>query len=514
MNASVPPAGAPEAEWLARGRALALQGHVQTALALYEQASEHFPASSDVRIGLAGLCWQAGQHVRAESLLREWLTDHGNDATSTFLLVDLLRQQGRLDDAAETMHALFAHGQQSVDTVIRAVETLDDYGRQQDAAAICEAAITNGAEDPRLHAYAGMLAIQLGQFERTRRHYDIAMAMSPDAVEWNIPLGLAGLQRYRDTQHPDFAFFRELLQRAALSDAARSGTLFALGKAYDDVDEVEQAVQVLRQANALMQQNHPWSRKLWKRSIEARLGAPSYGPPLEPADDWTPVFIVGVPRSGTTLLAERLARHPQVRARGELGWLQVAAQRVAQAAKVQRAVLEDAAALYATHARQGEQGAHWIIDKQPLNLLHVDLILTLWPHARIIYCERNARDTALSLWMQSFHDRAHDYAYDFDDIAAVIHGCRRLMAHWAKRYSDSIHTVRYETFVAAPDEELTALEAWLRLPSAPPAATAPTPSPISTASVWQARQPVYTRSAGRWQRYATYLPELLALPEY
>ncbi|ULU25354.1 sulfotransferase [Dyella terrae] len=340
------------------------------------------------------------------------------------------------------------------------------------------------------------------------------MAMTPDAVEWNIPLGLAGLQRYRDAQHPDFAFFRELLRRSTLSDAARSGTLFAPGKAYDDVDDVEQAVQVLRQANALMQSSHPWSRKLWKRSIEARLGAPSYGPPLAPVDDWIPVFIVGVPRSGTTLLAERLARHPQVCTRGELGWLQVAAQRVAQAATVQRSVLEDAAALYATHARQGEHNARWIIDKQPLNLLHVDLILSLWPHARIIHCERNARDTALSLWMQSFHDRAHDYAYDFDDIGAVIHGCRRLMAHWTKRYGDSIRTVHYETFVAAPDEEFAALEAWLQLPSVPPVPAAPTPSPISTASAWQARQPVYTRSVGRWQRYAAYLPELRTLPEH
>ncbi|WP_239951885.1 tetratricopeptide repeat protein [Dyella terrae] len=171
MNASMPPADAPEAEWLARGRALTLQGHVQTALAIYEQASEHFPASSDIRIGLAGLCWQAGQQERAESLLRAWLTDHHNDDASTFLLVDLLREQGRLGDAADAMRTLFTHGPQSVDTVIRAIETLDDYGRQQDAAAIGEAAIANGANDPRLHAYAGMLAIQL----RTVRAYAAAL---------------------------------------------------------------------------------------------------------------------------------------------------------------------------------------------------------------------------------------------------------------------------------------------------------------------------------------------------
>lgn len=513
MSLPMPPAGAPEAQWLASGRALALQGDTQAALALYEQAGKHFPASADVRVGLAGLCWQAGQRDRAEALLREWLARHGGDVAATFLMVDLLREQGRLRDAAGVMRALFAHASQDVDTVIRAIETLDNYGLQQDASSICEAAIAGGADDPRLHAYAGMLAIQLGQFESARQHYDIALAREPGAVEWNIPLGLAGLQRYRDAQHPDFAFFRELSQRPALSDAARSSVLFALGKAYDDVDDVAQAVQYLQPANALMHERHPWSRKSWKRSIEARLAAPPIAPPLAPRDDWTPVFIVGVPRSGTTLLADRLARHAQVRVRGELGWLQVAAQRVSQANTVARQVLEDAAHLYEIHARQGESEARWTIDKQPLNLLHIDLILTLWPHARIIHCERNARDTALSLWMQSFHDRAHDYAYDFADIATVIHGCRRLIAHGLKHHGASIRTVRYEDFVAAPEQQLASLEAWLELPAST-ADTVVEPTPISTASTWQARQPIYTRSAGRWQRYAPYLPELQTLPAY
>jgi hypothetical protein len=192
----------------------------------------------------------------------------------------------------------------------------------------------------------------------------------------------------------------------------------------------------------------------------------------------------------------------------------VLAQRLSLAPPSRREPYEDAAAFYAAQLRQDDSGVHWFIDKQPLNLLHVDLIMALWPNARILLCLRDARDTALSLWSQSFHDQAHDYAYDFADIAAVIQGCRRLGAHWCKRHPASIRTVRYEALVAAPDAEVAALADWLGLPADNRTSRAPESHGISTASAWQARQPVHTGSIGRWRDYVPYLPELLRIPEY
>ncbi|WP_445145924.1 tetratricopeptide repeat-containing sulfotransferase family protein [Dyella sp. Tek66A03] len=503
---------ASEQAWLACGRALVLRTELETALEVFAAATTRYPASADLTVGLAGLCWQMQRHAQAEALLRDWLSRHPDDIAASFLLVRLLREQGRMQAAAESMHQLFKHGPHDEDTVIQAVEMLDDYGRPQDATRICEAAFAAGSEDARLHAYAGMLGIQLGQFERVREHYDFALAHDAQAVEWNIPIGLSGLQRYRDASHADFALFRELLERSELSDNARTTTLFALGKAHDDIADYAQAVRFFSEANARAHAARNWPRKQWKRAVEARLAAPAYPWTLPAPADWTPVFIVGVPRSGTTLLAELLARHPQVCNRGELGWLQVMAQRLSLAPPSQRERFEEAAALYAAQLRQDDSNATWFVDKQPLNLLHVDLIMALWPNARIIHCQRDARDTALSLWSQSFHDRAHDYAYDFNDIATVIQGCRRLMAHWCELYPDSIRTVHYEALVAAPDAGMAALAEWLGLPAASVEPTQESRG-ISTASAWQARQPVHTRSAGRWRDYAPYLPALLRIPE-
>ncbi|WP_430390864.1 tetratricopeptide repeat-containing sulfotransferase family protein [Dyella sp. 20L07] len=501
-----------EQTYLECARTLVLRGDLQTALGVFSAGFSRYPDSGELCLGMAGLNWELQQPAQAEALLRAWLAQHPHDVAATFLLTRLLREQGRMHAAVAAIHALFSHGRQDAETVIQAVEMLDDYARPSDAAMLCEAEIVAGSTDPRIHAYAGMLSIQLGMFERVRERYTFALDHEPQAVNWNIPIGLSSLQRYRDAQHPDFALFRALLERPLLNDGTRTTTLFAIGKAYDDIGDFAQAVRYLSEANARAHANSNWSRKQWNRIIEARIASSPYPYKLAEPTDWIPVFVVGVPRSGTTLLADQLARYPQVCHRGELGWLQVVAERLPLDNPPNQASLEEAAAIYAAQLKQDDSQAHWYIDKQPLNLLYVDLIMALWPNARIIHCRRDARDTALSLWMQSFHDRAHDYAYDLHDIAAVIQGCRRLMKHWEERYPASIRTVQYETLVTAPDENIASLAEWLALPETPQSGQ-PNRS-ISTASVWQARQPIYTRSAGRWRDYAPYLPDLMRIPEH
>jgi tetratricopeptide (TPR) repeat protein len=504
---------APERSWLERGRELVFEGQLQAALAVFSEAAKQFPASAEIGLGIAGLHWQMGQHAQAEALLKDRLASHPDDIAATFLLVRFLRELGRLRNAASVMRQLFDYSVQSVETAIQAVELLDDYGCVREASAICETAIASGSDDPRLHAYAGMLGIQLGEFERVREHYLFALAHSTQAVEWNIPSGLAVLQRYNAASHSDFAFFREVLTRPGLSEKARTETLFALGKAHDDLADFAQAVVYFRHANARAHASSHWSRKQWKRSIEARIGSKPYTFALPSDPDWTPIFVVGVPRSGTTVLAALIAKYPLVCNRGELGWLQALAHQLAGFPRDQAGPFKEAAARYAMQLRQEDLESRWFIDKQPLNLLHIDLIMALWPNARIIYCERDARDTALSLWSQSFHDPAHDYAYDFSDIAAVIRGCRRLMTQWLKRYPSSIKTVRYEALVAAPDETLGKLADWLGLPADTLASAQQEQSAIGTASVWQARQPIHAHSAGRWRNYESYLPELKSVSE-
>ncbi|MBS0382151.1 MAG: sulfotransferase [Proteobacteria bacterium] len=511
------PATRAAADWLAIARAQLLRGEIESAQYTLAQALAEYPASIELRRARAGVEQQAGHLAQAEALLLELLRENAGDAASAFSLARMLKEQGRTAAAAAAIRKCLAGptNRRDADLAISAIELLDDCNRKADAAAIAAVAIDANPVDPRLHAYAGMLQIQLGEFEHARQHYLFALEHDERAWEWHTPIGLSSAQRYTDGAHPDFAMFRDGLRRDNLTDAARAELHFALGKACDDIGDYEPAARQFRAGNAIKQRLTTWSRKAWRRGIEVRLAARPIAQ-IEPCADFVPVFIVGMPRSGTTLLAELLSRHPKVCNRGELPWIARLAEQPALGGHPDRASLRDAAARYVAQARQDDAGdARWFLDKQPLNFRYLDLMLAMFPHAKIVRCVRDLRDTAMSLWMQCFLDDVQGYSYDFGDIAQVMRDCDRLMSHWHERFPDSIHAIHYEALVSNPGTVTATLAQWVGLQQeaiAPPP-TVPTPS-ISTASLWQARQPVNTRSIGHWQHYSPYLPELQALTGY
>lgn len=507
------------ADWLAIAQAQLAGGSAAAAQATLAQALAAHPGARELRRAQAGVLQRLGRTAEAEALLRGLLDADPGDVASAFALAGMLEADGRTAAIASLVRACIARpaNRGDADLAIRAIELLDDCDRKADAAAVADLAITAHPDDPRLHAYAGMLQVQLGEFARAREHDLFALRHDPRAWEWHLAIGLASAQRYRDRDHPDFALLRGGLQRDGLSDKARAELHFALGKAHDDLGDYPEAARHFRGGNAIAHHLTKWTRKAWRRAIEARLAAPAWTQHADPIPDFTPVFIVGMPRSGTTLLAELLGRHPRVCNRGELPWIARLASNLALAEAPTRAELQAAAATYAAHARRDDAGdARWFIDKQPLNFRYVDLMLAMFPQAKIIHCRRDPRDVALSLWMQCFLEEVQGYSYDFGDIMVVMRDCERLMKHWRERFPDAICTVRYEELVASPGERVATLAAWIGLEN--PATTAidgrpPRDAAISTASLWQARQPIHSHSVGRWANYVRWLPELLQFPD-
>lgn len=506
-----------EGVWLDEIRLLITRGQSAAAQALLARALAEYPSSRELRRAQAGALQQAGRSGEAESVLRTLLEANTGDASASFALARSLGSRGHASAAAAVVRKCFTSHANLRDAglAIAAIELLDGFDCKRDAADIAEAAIVANPDDARLHAYAGMLQIQLGEFKQARRHYLFALERDGRAWEWHVPIGLSSAQRYHDDTHADFALFQQGLHREALSDKARAETHFALGKAHDDIGGYDEAARHFREGNAIAHRLTKWSRKAWRRTVEARLASKPFTCSNLATEGFTPIFIVGMPRSGTTLLAELMSRRPNVCNRGELPWLARLAGEPGLAGNPNRAELQRAATRYVAQARRDDSGdARWFIDKQPLNFRYVDLALALFPDARIVLCQRSPRDTALSLWMQCFLEDVQGYAYDFGDIALVMHDCERLMAHWRRRFPASIRNIRYEELVSKSGPAVEELAGWMGLPTADPAII-PHPIPtsaISTASLWQARQPVNARSIGRWQHYASCIPELMKLP--
>ena len=351
--------------------------------------------------------------------------------------------------------------------------------------------------------------MSLGDFGKARTLLTAALEFAPPLLERHILHALSTSLRYADPAHPDIALFRSRANDSGTSDESKASALFALAKACDDIDDTHAAAPAWRQANALVSKHSAWSSKSWRRFVKSRLQ--SVPPPALPMQyDFSPIFIVGLPRTGTTLVSEILSRHPDVTARGELTWIEHFAKQLMQHDQyAEPSALRSAASVYATQLVRDDPPTRWYIDKQPLNFRYLDLIAALFPYAKIVHCVRGERDTALSIWGQYFAGIDGGFAYDFAGIAEVMHDCDRLMAHWAARLPLAIHTVRYEDVVEKPEQTVAALENFLDLPPFDLlAARAKNGAAIQTASVWQARQPIYHRSVGRWRAYEHLIPEL------
>ena len=248
-----------------------------------------------------------------------------------------------------------------------------------------------------------------------------------------------------------------------------------------------------------------------------RLQRAPYGLP----DENRPVFIVGMPRSGTSLLEQMLAAHPAVHACGEVGELERIVQEVGgadplawprRAANLDAGGLQSLAARYLHVLGPDAAKAERLIDKMPHNFVNLGFIHLLFPGARIIHIQRDPRDVALSIFLHDFAGH-HPYANHIEDIAHHILFHRRCMAHWrAALPPGMLHELHYEDLVADPETHARAVLQFLGLPwhdsVLTPEATART---VLTSSRFQVKEPIHRRAAGRWQLYARQLEPLTRL---
>jgi tetratricopeptide (TPR) repeat protein len=450
---------------------------------------------------------ETGDWPQAELDLRKLLSVEEGNAPATFLLALVLYEQGRYRASSELMRA-FCKGYPPADaesliTVSTAFERSDDAaGAFEVAAQACET-----AADPALHMEAGRLALKLGQFDRARDHLEKALESGDASLHANALHALASAQRYASADHPDFQRITEWLSGRALSPAARASALSAAGKAHDDIGDFQRAAEYFAEANHLLREQTVWSGDAFANAAFSR-------PPIKQAlpaatTDFVPVFVVGMPRTGTTLLADLLARHPQVHNRGELTWMEYLAARLADDGTFDPSSLSKAADIYRRHLRRDDDPVRWYIDKQPFNFYHLDLIAAMFPNAKVLHCRRNPRDTALSIWMQHFAGDAAAFSCDFDRIADVMQAEQSLMQRWRETLPIAIHDVSYEALVARPDAVLGDVAAFLEMEPFDFVAAAPkSDQAIGTSSMWQARQPIYSRAIGHWRNYSDRLPEL------
>lgn len=494
--------------WARVGNALIRTGFAEPAAAVLGVALQQHPRQAELHYLRGNALRVAQRHDEAEADFRAALRLAPGHRQAALSLAFMLRGNGRIEAAGDAILALWHALPGSAEQSLELLEFLRESGAQKQARALASAAHERWPGQARIAAIAGELALAFGDFRQAQALLRRAVELDPaQSSAW---LRLAYCQHCSDASDPDLALLRDALNRTQLDLPSRICAGFGVGKLLDDLDDCAGAAFVLRAANALANTQSPWDAGAFEALIERQIAQPSL-PALDSVAAFVPVFIVGLPRTGTTLVATRLARHPDVHDRGELNWIAAMyAHLSSQDALGERAALQSVRTLIATQMRRDDSPARFFIDKNPLNFCHLNLVLALFPNARIVHCRRGTRDTALSLWSQHFAHPDLGFSYDFSNIAAAVRGHERLMAHWHTAFPAVILDVDYEAFVTDPSAQLARIAEFVGLPNLGGAESAAgTADVITTASVWQARQPVYASAIGRWRRYAELVPELL-----
>jgi tetratricopeptide (TPR) repeat protein len=444
--------------------------HANLALALIHQGKhdtsiDHFRAAIRLEPGQSGLHHDLGDALQA--------VGHLDEAKNSFLEARRLRP-----DRAAT-HASLAH----------VCEQLGEFEQAVDS--LCETV----RHDPR-HAWAlGRLASRL-------------RGKLPEA---------------------DQAAIESLLSDPRLTDQPRTELLFGLAQAFDDRGEYHRAAVLSIEANSLLRERF-WRRGLAydhksHHAFTDRLIAtftPSFfdrvrGFGLETE---RPVFIVGLPRSGTSLTEQILASHSRVFGAGELTLARQVFETIPGAIAQggmpfdalesldQESVVE-LAHRYLHELAALNDSADRIVDKMPDNSIYLGLIATIFPRATLIHCRRDLRDVALSCWMTNFMEVR--WACEPDHIARRIAEHQRLMEHWRRVLPVPMLDVEYEDLVADVHKGARALVAFCGLEWDPACLEFhKSRRPVRTSSVAQVRRPVYTTSVGRWRNYERTLAPLFA----
>jgi tetratricopeptide (TPR) repeat protein len=409
-----------------------------------------------------------------------------------------------------------------------------DHLRRDDAAEreLVAALRLNPAYVPALLNLAN-LHEDLGRREQALATYDQILALDPRCLD--ALARYANLRTFASPDDPLIERLRRAIAEPGVVAAERATLGFALGRALDACGNYAEAFDAYRQANHDSRESaqseggargvYRYDRQFEELLVDRLIAAfPAPGTHVAPRIERRhpaqprPIFVCGMFRSGSTLIEQILARHPRVTAGGELDFLPHLAQNALapfpeSIASVPSARLETLAAGYLDALGALFPAAQFVVDKRPDNFRYIGLIKRLYPHAKIVHTTRNALDNCLSIFFLHL-DHRMSYALDLADTGHYYRQYQRLMAHWKALYGADILDVNYDEFVHGPKPVAEQLLAFLGLEwhegclSIEPAGSA-----VKTASVWQVRERLYTRSSGRARNYARQLEALRACLE-
>lgn len=493
-------------------------GQLREAIGAFENALELRPRFGEAAWQLGVAKYAIGDLEGALADLRQAVAFKPSLAEARFWLGTLLQQLGRTDEAVAAFRKTRSVAGTSGLGWLAEARALWLIG---DDAGVERAARRATIVDPRnadAHAVLGGVHADAGLFDEAARCFERALDLDPRLIR--LWYDLTRCRRMTEADRPLIARMQAAVKRPGSELAARAMLFLAIGKSFDDLGDYGEAMKAFDAADALRASRSRFDPALWRRRIDGMVAR--FSPQrMAAAADWgsrdeTPVLILGMPRSGTTLVEQMVSSHPEVAGAGELTfWAERAAlMEDLGDAGPDAPFVARAAEDYLAHIRPLGPAAARITDKSPFNFIWAGLIHMAFPRATIIHCRRGPIDTALSIH-QTWFTESMNLPTGGEALVSYYRDYEAVSAHWRRvlpprRFIE----VDYEALVAAPEPHMRRLIGAIGLDWSN-ACLHPERNDriVKTASRWQARQPIYRSAVDRWRRYEPYLGPLAALRE-
>ena len=488
---------------------------------LHALIGEH-PELAEAHANLALLCRDRGALAGAEDAAQRAVSLRPDCASDHFVLAEIATARGKPGMAIESYRRCVALEPRLVKAWLRLGATLiarSDVPGGVDCANRVLALDSENAAALNLLAHASSIA---GDREAAEAYCRRSLDLSPDLpLAWSM---LAHLRRFSEADRETIARVESIPQRRTLGDEDRCHLHFALGRMHHDCKHYERAFDHFERANRIHRSRREFDIDQWVRRIDAIVETfdaeffartRGFGEPSP-----QPIFVFGMPRSGTSLVEQILSSHPAVHGAGELNAMPECSRRLGAAlgsgpqdypraaGGVDPDTARRIAALYLEMLRRDRPPAERITDKLPGNYSYLGLIALLLPGARLVHCRRSPLDVCLSNYMQHYGD-GHVYSYDLRELGLVYRQYERIMRHWREVLPLEIHEVVYEEVVTDQERQSREIVAFCGLGWDPACLHFHAGErAVATASQWQVRRPIYRSALERWKHYEAHLGEL------
>jgi tetratricopeptide (TPR) repeat protein len=506
---------------MTRGEECFVRGEYSQALDLYKQAAALKPGSAEAQNNVGATLCKLMRHIEAEPHLRRALKIRPKYPEALSALGAVLQGQGKLVESEQTVRRALTLRPNDADARCVLGTTLSLQARAGEARVQFEKALRAAPQHVDSMLGIAQVAATEGGFDEAEVRYKRVLDMegASAATRAFALAAIAGLRRMSTADSP-WLDQAQSLAASGVEPAEESALRFAIGKYFDELGDYNRAFESYRRANALSKELAlPYRRdahiefvdelvRVYTRETTAAIDVGA-------SDSETPVFVIGMPRSGTSLAEQIIASHPAAHGAGELEFWTLASRKLdANLRKnaIDAPTRQKLAAEYLRVLAEHSSAATRIVDKAPVNLNYLGLIHSVFPRARFIHMRRDPIDTCLSCYFQPFL-QAQNFAMDLSDLEHYYRQQHRLMAHWkAILPPGTLLDVPYEALVTDQLKwtqnilEFLGLEWHQRCLE-----FHNTQRDVATSSRWQVRQQMYNSSVDRWRNYEKFVGPLLNL---